>query len=286
MHRSIMVCRKNNLPSLLLSLAVLAAAPAHAQQSKPLWELGLGVGTLHLPDYRGADRSSTYLLPVPYVIYRGEYVKADKGGIRSTLFDNENIELNLSLNATLPVNSENNPARGGMPDLKPTVEVGPTVDINLWQNEGRKMKLDLRLPLRSSITIESSPKAIGWLFSPALNLDIRDPAGLAGWNLGMSAGTIFTSRKYNDYFYAVQDRFATAERPTYDPSGGYAGAQFTLAMSKRFERYWVGGFVRYDNLQGATFEDSPLVKQSNALWAGVAISWVFAESSQRVAVED
>lgn len=282
-----MVNKRNIAPGLLLSLAAVAAAvPAHAQQSKPLWELGLGVGALHLPDYRGADRSRAYMLPVPYVIYRGDYIKADRGGIRSTLFDNENIELNLSLNATLPVNSEDNPARAGMPDLKPTIEVGPTVDINLWQNTGRKMKLDLRLPLRSSITFESSPKAIGWLFSPGLNLDIRDPAGLAGWNLGIVAGTIFTSRKYNDYFYAVQDRYATPERPAYDPSGGYAGAQFTLAMSKRFERYWVGGFVRYDNMQGASFEDSPLVKQSNALWAGVAISWVFAESSQRMVVED
>jgi MipA family protein len=283
-----MVNKKSMVSGLLMVLAVItaAAAPAHAQQSKPLWELGLGVGALHLPDYRGADRSSTYMLPVPYVIYRGEYIKADKGGIRSTLFDNENIELNLSLNATLPVNSENNPARAGMPDLKPTIEVGPTIDLSLWQNEARKMKLDLRLPLRSSITVESSPKAIGWLFSPALNLDIRDPVGLTGWNLGLAAGTIFTSRKYNDYFYAVQDHYATSERPGYDPSGGYAGAQFTLAMSKRFERYWVGGFVRYDNLHGAIFEDSPLVKQSNALWAGVAISWVFAESSQRVTVKD
>jgi outer membrane scaffolding protein for murein synthesis (MipA/OmpV family) len=283
-----MISKKNIVRGLFLSVAVLAAmvAPAQAQQSKPLWELGIGVGALHLPDYRGADRSSTYLLPVPYVIYRGDYIKADKGGIRSTLFDNENIELNLSLNATLPVNSEDNPARAGMPDLKPTIEVGPTLDINLWQNAERKMKLDLRLPLRSSITAESSPKAIGWLFSPGLNLDIRDPAGLTGWNLGMAAGTIFTSRKYNDYFYGVHGRHVSPDRPAYDSSGGYAGAQFTVAMSKRFERYWVGGFVRYDNLQGASFEDSPLVKQSSALWAGLGISWVFAESSQRVTVEE
>ncbi|MGV3741973.1 MAG: MipA/OmpV family protein [Burkholderiaceae bacterium] len=275
------------LSSVLLSLlAVAAAGPVSAQEGKPLWELGMGVGVLHLPDYRGADRSSSYILPVPYFTYRGEYIKADRGGIRSTLFDNENIELNLSLNATLPVNSEDNPARAGMPDLRPTVEVGPTMDITLWRHPGQKMKLDLRLPLRSSITVESSPKAIGWLFSPGLDLHVRDPFGMNGWNLGMLAGTVFTSRKYNDYFYAVEDRYAAADRPAYDPSGGYAGAQFTLALSKRFQRYWVGGFVRYDNLRGAAFEDSPLVKQRDALWAGVAVSWIFAESSTRVAVEE
>lgn len=269
-----------------LPLLLLTSLPSVAQETKPLWELGMGAGVLHLPDYRGADRSRSYVLPVPYIVYRGDYIKADKGGIRSTLFDNENVELNLSLNATLPVNSQDNPTRAGMPDLKPTVEVGPTIDVTLWHNPGRDMKLDLRLPLRSSITVESSPKAVGWLFSPGLNLDIKNPAGLDGWNLGMAAGTIFTSQKYNDYFYAVRAPYVTAARPAYDSSGGYAGAQFTLAMSKRFQRYWVGGFVRYDNLHGAAFEDSPLVKQRNALWAGVAISWIFAESSRRVAVED
>jgi MipA family protein len=281
-----MISNINIARSLLLSMVVVAAYPAQAEDAKPLWELGLGVGALHLPDYRGADRSSSYVLPVPYAVYRGEHIKADRGSVRGTLFDNENIELNLSLNATLPVNSEDNPARAGMPDLKPTVEVGPTADINLWQKADRKMKLELRLPLRSSVTMESSPRNIGWLFSPGLNLDIRDPAGLAGWNLGILAGTIFTSRKYNEYFYAVDPAYVRPNRPAYDPSGGYAGAQFTLAMSKRFSRYWIGGFVRYDNLHGAAFEDSPLVKQRDALWAGIAISWIFAESSTRVAVEE
>lgn len=272
--------------SFVFLFTLLATPGAFSQEHKPLWELGMGAGVLHLPDYRGADRSSTYFLPVPYVVYRGDYIKADRGGVRSTLFNNESIELNLSLNATLPVNSDDNPARAGMPNLKPTVEVGPTVDITFWQTAARDMKLDLRLPLRSSITMESSPKAVGWLFSPALNLDIKDPAGLTGWNLGIQAGTLFTTKKYNDYFYGVSNRHVTPDRPAYDPSGGYAGAQFTLAMSKRFERYWLGSFVRYDSLHGAAFEDSPLVKQRNALWAGIAVSWIFAESSMRVAVED
>jgi outer membrane protein len=259
---------------------------AEAQERQPLWELGLGVGALQLPDYRGADRSSTYALPAPYVIYRGDYIKADRSGIRGTLFDNEKVALNLSVNATLPVNSEDNPTRAGMPDLKPTVEVGPTLDFNAWESADRKVKLDLRLPLRSSVTVESSPKTIGWLFSPGLNLDIRDPGGWSGWNLGILAGTIFTSRQYNEYFYEVSERYASAQRPSYDASGGYAGAQLTLALSKRFPNYWVGGFVRYDSLHGAAFEDSPLVRQRNAFWAGIAVSWVITESSRRVAVQE
>ena len=50
--------------------------------------------------------------------------------------------------------------------------------------------------------------------------------------------------------------------------------------------FWVGTFLRYDNLSGATFEDSPLVKQKDYFAGGVAITWVLGESSTRVQVND
>src|SRR5690349_10767885 len=107
------------------------ASPADAE-SLPLWEAGAGVAAVTLPDYRGADSSSTYILPMPYFVYRGEFLKADRNGVRSMLFNTERIELNLSLNATLPVRSKNNAARRGMTDLRPTVELGPTLAFHLW----------------------------------------------------------------------------------------------------------------------------------------------------------
>jgi outer membrane scaffolding protein for murein synthesis (MipA/OmpV family) len=55
-----------------------------------------------------------------------------------------------------------------------------------------------------------------------------------------------------------------------------------MSLTKRFPRYWVGGFLRYENISGAVFEDSPLVKQESALSVGLALSWVFGESSKRV----
>jgi outer membrane protein len=263
------------------SCALLAAFPAAAEQL-PLWEAGAGLAAISLPDYRGADTSRTYLLPAPYFVYRGDFLKADRNGVRSTLFNTERIELNLSLNATLPVSSRNNSARQGMSSLRPTVELGPTLSVNLWNAPSGKMKLDLRTPLRAAVTIESSPRQIGWLFAPNINLDVRDPFGMAGWNLGMLAGPNFQSRRYNDYFYSVGAADANAARPRYDAPGGYAGSQFTAAVSRRFERTWVGAFLRYDTLGGASFENSPLVQRKNAVSAGVAVTWVFGQSSTMV----
>jgi outer membrane protein len=248
----------------------------------PLWEVGLGGASLSLPDYRGSDQRTNYLLPAPYLVYRGEFLKADRNGLRTKLFDNDKLELSLSLNGTLPVRSTNNVARSGMPDLKPAVEVGGNMSVNLWRTPDRRMALELRAPLRSAITIEASPKQIGWVFSPGLNLHAADPFGYRGWNLGLLAGPLFSNRDYNAYFYSVSPTQALASRPAFDARGGYSGSQFTMTLSKRFKNYWVGGFLREDSLAGAVFQDSPLVLKRNGFSAGLAISWIFGESSKMV----
>lgn len=265
--------------------ALALAAPAAQAADLPLWEAGLGVAALAFPDYRGSSQSSTYLLPAPYFVYRGEIFKADRHGLRGIFFKTERLDLNLSVGASLPVDSEDNRARAGMPDLKPSVEAGPSLDIHLWRNGERRSKLDLRLPLRGAVTLESDPRYIGLQFFPHLNVDVQDPAGMSGWNLGLLAGPVFTDSRYNRYFYAVPPESATANRPAYEPGSGYAGMQFIVALSRRFPKFWIGGFARYDTLHGAAFEASPLVTSKRYAAGGIGISWILGESSRRVAAE-
>jgi len=266
--------------------AGLMAMPTAQAELRPLWEVGAGLAVLNLPNYRGSDARLTTVLPMPYLIYRGEVLRADSDGLRGLLFDSERLEVNVSLNGSLPVNSDDDPVRQGMADLDLTVELGPSVNARLWQSADRRMRLDARAPVRAAITVESRPEQIGWLFSPNLLLQIRDPAGHTGWNLGIQAGPYFNDREYNAYFYGVRPAEALAGRPAYDASGGYSGAQVTLTLSRRFPRWWVGGFLRYDTLAGSVIEDSPLVKQSDAVSVGLALSWVFKESAKRVDVEE
>ncbi len=268
-----------------LSLAALlfACCAGHAfAAEKPLWELGAGISALSLPDYRGSDQTSLYAIPFPYLVYRGEFLKADRHGIRGTFFGSDRIELNLSLGASLPVNSDDNRARQGMPDLQPTVELGPSLDLNLWRTPDRRTRLDLRLPVRTAVTVKGGMDDIGWVFSPRLNLDITDVVGLDGWNLGLLAGPMYGSERNHDYFYSVAPQYATADRPAFDAKGGYAGSQFLMSVSKRYPKYWLGAFARWDSLKGAVFADSPLVKREHYFAAGVGIAWILGESATRV----
>ncbi len=269
------------LAMLLCALALQARA-----ELRPLWELGLGVGAVSFPDYRGSDQRQTYLLPSPYFVYRGEFLRSDRKGLRGVFFDSERLELNLSLSGSVPVDSDGNEARRGMPDLRPTIELGPSLDIALWKSADRRHALDLRLPVRWALRVGGRPRDVGLVFSPRLNLDVIDPAGFKDWRLGVLAGPIFTDRRNNAYYYDVAEEFATAERPAYASSGGYAGSQVLLALSKRYPRYWVGFFARYDTLRGAAFDDSPLLRSKSMFAAGLAISWIIGESATLVESEE
>ena len=268
-------------------LAALTLTPAAATaRDEPLWEAGIGAAALRFPDYRGSEQSHTYGLPAPYFVYRGEILKADRHGLRGTLFNSDWIDLNLSVAASLPVDSSKNRAREGMADLKPSVEIGPSLDLTLWRAADRRAKVDLRMPLRGAVTVESDPRFIGGQFFPHVNIDIHDPLGFGGWNLGMLVGPVFTDKRHNRYFYSVPAQYATAERPAYETDGGFAGTEFIVALSKRFPKFWVGGFARYDTLRGAKFESSPLVTSKRYFAAGIGVSWIFGQSSQRVPVNE
>lgn len=264
-------------------LSCVLASPSYAAEF-PLWELGAGVGVLSMPDYRGSDERQTYVLPIPYVVYRGEFIQVDREKIRGLLYKSDRMELDVSLNGSIPVKSDNNTARQGMPNIDPTLEIGPQLNVFLAGSAKSDYELTLRLPVRSVQAMDGfRPQNAGLIFSPVLNLDLK-PGN--GWNVGLSGGPIFADKLYHEYFYSVDAQYAKPDRPAYEAHGGYSGTQFIASMSKRYPHIWLGAFLRADSLQGAAFEDSPLLKQKYAVSGGFGISWVFAQSKVRVVATD
>lgn len=276
------------LPAVVLAAEPIEAGPKAdnglGAGQRPLWELGLGVAALRLPDYRGADQGRNYLLPLPYIVYRGDWLRADRDGARAMLLDTPRVKFDLSLAASAPARSKDNGARRGMRDLKALAEIGPDLNLELARSPQHRWKLDLRLPVRAAFTLEKSPRFAGTTFSPHLNLDLANVAG--GWNVGLLTGPVFGDRRNHAHFYGVGAADATANRPAYEARGGYGGWQALASTSRRFGNTWIGAFVRYDRLDGAVFDDSPLMRRSSALSAGIGVSWILATSPERVAGRD
>ncbi|MGQ0578720.1 MAG: MipA/OmpV family protein [Betaproteobacteria bacterium] len=266
---------------------MMGVTPLAAAAEFPLWEVGAGAAVIDFPDYRGADERRVLVLPFPYVVYRGESLQADREGLRGRFFRNDRVDLHLSVSGSIPVDSSDNAARQGMPDLDPTLEIGPRLDLALLRKLGGRIEVTLRLPARTVIASDfSHTKNIGWVFQPQLNADFRGIWPGEGWNLGLAAGPLYGDKRYHNYFYGVDPAFATPQRPAFSAEGGYAGSQILGAVSKRFPSFWVGGFVRLDTLAGATFESSPLVRQNESYAAGFAIAWILGSSKTMVEAEE
>jgi len=267
------------IPPVLALSIVSVAAPA---AEKPLWELGLGVAPVTFPAYRGADEQRSFTFPIPYIVYRGDRLRVDRGGARGMLWDSENVEVDLSFDGAIPVDSTDDGPRAGMEELDPIVEVGPSLKIRLADTDSGR--LEFRLPVRAAIGIGGgSTHHEGWKVHPMLSYNA--PGLVDGWDVGFNLGPKFASRDFHAYYYDVEAADVTRDRPAYRADAGYSGMSMLVSASRRFDRFWVGSFLRYDNLKGATFDDSPLVETDHAISAGVAISWILWRSDETVHVD-
>jgi MipA family protein len=265
------------------ALALIFSTGFALADQKPLWEAGAGISGLRLPVYRGSDEFKNLALPLPYFVYRGERFKLDREGGRGLLFKSDVLELDVSVGGTFPVSSNNQGARVNMPGLKATLEVGPLLIASLWRSEDKNTTLTARIPLRGVMT--SSLHGAGFVFQPQLAYDIKNLAG-SQWTVGARGGPVFQSANYAQYFYGVDQAYATSTRPQYKASSGYGGYNLLVGGSKRFENTWLGAFVKYDNLASASFADSPLVKKRQYFTLGIAFSWIFGQSPQMVEADD
>lgn len=255
-----------------------AAAEPVAPATEPLWEAGFGAGLLSLPLYRGSDRQRSWLLPVPYFVYRGDFLRADRDGARAQLARRGRVELDLGFGASPPTRDEPGGAREGMPALPPTVEIGPRLNVRLA--EGAHWRADLRVPLRAVVALQSSPHAVGWTLEPTVGVD----ADWGGLQLGVLVGAVRGDRRLHQHLYGVTAAQALPGRPAYAARAGDAGWQLTLGASQRRGRLWLGAFVRHDVVGGSIVDDSPLVRARRGTAFGVAASWVFARSAAQVPV--
>jgi outer membrane scaffolding protein for murein synthesis (MipA/OmpV family) len=241
------------------------------------WELGIGATVLNIPFYPGSSQSKTYLVPVPHFFYHSKNVELDKG-LQLTFLRKGNVQIDLSADFGLPVNSTESTARKGLPDIDLVLQIGPSTEITLAGGQFKLSHTRLEFPVRAAVATDfSKATSVGWIIEPRVTYETHRPyrTGLAYL---VSAGLRFATDKYHDYYYAVGDAFATPTRPSYDSSGGYSGLFVDAAINWRTGNLIYFTFLRYQNLSGTAFEDSSLVEQKDYFFVGAGLTWVFARN--------
>ena len=260
-------------------IALLAAAPASAAEpALPLWEAGVFGGTAVTPAYPGASERSTRTLALPYLVYRGEVLRADRSGVGARLVNTDRTEFDVGFALSLPARSDDVPARRGMPDLGTLVEFGPRLKIRLAEPTPNS-RVRLELPLRAVIEARGGLRRQGATFEPRLAYTLADPQGR--WHIDTALSAVLGNKGINDYFYGVQQQFATPDRPAYAAKSGLMLTRLGLGGSYLLQRDWRAfAFLRYDNYAGAANRDSPLLRQHSGTSAGIGLMWTWRRSSQ------
>lgn len=253
-------------------LHALAQSPLFSDANRSHWELGAGMGALVIPHYRGSDQEAVYVAPIPYVRYIGKRLRIDREGARYYLYEGKAVYIDISTAFALAVDSDKNSAREGMSDLDSILEIGPRIQWKLYESQNKNFRVRCALPFRKAFASDlNSVDTVGWVIAPYMQVRYFK----TGWESAFSAGPLWGSESYHDYFYSVKPENATLNRPAYNARSGFSGSRAVLTLSHRFDKVFFGLFAKYDNLNNATFMDSPLIRQNDSFLIGVALSWVF-----------
>jgi outer membrane scaffolding protein for murein synthesis (MipA/OmpV family) len=163
-----------------------------------------------------------------------------------------------------------------MPDLDLVIQLGPSLEVTLDGGRFKPNHTRLEFPVRAAIATDfGSAEHVGWIFEPRLTFETRRPEK-TGFAYLLSGGLRFATEDYNDYYYAVMPEFAAPGRQAFDSEGGYSGLFVDGIANWRTRDLIFFAFVRYQNLSGAEFENSPLVEQNDYVFVGAGMTWVFA----------
>ncbi len=239
-------------------------------------EAGFGVSAVNVPHYVGSDEAEQFYLPFPYLRYRSEKLTIDRNLIQGNLWHSGNWSLEVSLGGAVKVDSDKSQARQGMDDLDFIIEAGPALHYYFLGDRSKGNAMFLELPVRAANSTDfTQANYRGVTFNPRLVW--RREYWLSGYEVRpqISLGLRSASSHYHDYIYGIRREFVTTERTAYKAEHGYGGWQMGYSTAVLWSDWMAAGFVRYVNISGAAFEDSPLVKTRSSLIAGMAIAYLF-----------
>lgn len=259
------------------ALSTLAVAQGPAGSAPPLWELGgvaLGVSQSAYP---GADQQVNRALALPYFVYRGDVLRADRdtAGIRA--MKTETFELDVGFAGAFGSENQTIDARQGMRKLGTLVELGPRLKWNLGSGPAGG-HLSAEFPARAVLDLSDEAAHRGWSLEPKLTYSNRTASG---WRYSASVSAIVADKRLAQTFYEVRSSEATAARPAYAAESGLVSWRLGTAFSRSLARDWnLFGFARLETVAGAANESSPLVRRSSGASVGMGIAYTWMRSER------
>ena len=260
------------------SLTANAQTVTSTEPPQPLWEIGVGALAASQPAYPGAATHTSRVIALPFVIYRGEVLRAEQGNVGLRALKTPRYELDVGFSASLGSSANDVPERIDMADIGTLIEFGPRLRINLGDISQGRGGIRLDLPVRGVFDLSNSFANRGISFEPQLSFDVPLPGG---WRGGVGLSAIFGTQKLNETFYTVTAAEALVNRPAYTAQAGLLSTRASFGASKKLTPDLRAlGFVRLDSVAGAANSDSSLITKTTGASIGVGLAYTFGRSSR------
>jgi len=177
----------------------------------------------------------------------------------------------FNFSGTPPVTQSEDSVRNSMPELDGSLEIGAALQ---WQNQWQKPRWRWLLPVRRALAGDLSRLySIGYRLNPKVERfwywENHGPDASATQRLGLTIGSYWNSRQFNQYYYGVETAFAQPARNAYDADQGYGGSYTSLSYRYAEKNWFVGSYAQWHVLNGSSFDQSPLLAQRHGVTVGV-----------------
>ena len=244
----------------------------------PLWEVGAVAGVLSTPAYPASNQQSRRALVLPYFVYRGDIIRADRNGLGARMVHTDNFEFDVGFSASLPASSNDIELRHDMPDLGTLLEFGPRIKVKLAA-PAPDQRVTLEVPLRAVLEFNGGVRQVGYALEPKLAFE---HTAADDWRIKAAVSLVLGDQQLNQYFYSVPAAYATAARPAYEASSGLISSRITVDGSKHLSPdLRLFAFARYDLYEGSANRASPLYAQNYGTSVGVGLAWTLGRSEAR-----
>jgi outer membrane scaffolding protein for murein synthesis (MipA/OmpV family) len=244
----------------------------------PLWEAGVFAGGLSTPAYPASSQRNQRALVLPFFVYRGAVLRADRNGVGARMVHTDRFEFDVGFAASLPASSNDVELRHGMPDLGTLIEFGPRVKVKLAEPAAGQ-RATFELPLRAVLEINGGTRQVGYAVEPKLAYEWHEAGD---WRVKSAISLVLGDQQLNEYFYGVSSAYATPGRPAFEAQGGLISSRLTVDGSKSLgPDVNLFAFARYDLYDGAANRSSPLFAQNQGTSVGVGLTWTLGRSEAR-----
>jgi len=254
---------------------ILILIISKSASTETLWKLGVGMGNITANSYPGSDETESITSPIPYLKVKTEWFDLDREGLHTNWFKETKFRLDFTFDLGLPIKSDENELRTGMDDLDPVGQIGPLLVYQLVDK--KNVKWQLQLPLAYAYRFDDiEMRSIGWVSNPRIYFNYLIESSGYPVDISASLGPVYGSDDYHQYYYNVDVDYANPSRNIYSTEEGDAGYRLNVSVTQRMNGYWLGLYLRYQNISSAVFVDSPLVKEEDYWFIAIGASWLFA----------